>query len=216
MTQQAAELVARARQGDEEAWELLFRKYEGLLRWIGGTFRLNHEQVADAAQTTWMQLVREIGKVREPEKLGAWLSVTMRRQCIRLASRQGREELRDTWAADELGVDGGVDTQVLLAERYESLWRAVDRLPDRQRELILALSATPSPSYKEVARSLGMPIGSIGPVRARALRTLRQLLTESDKVGAAVGLASAEPSTQADASAVVDVRQLLDLTGAAH
>jgi DNA-directed RNA polymerase specialized sigma24 family protein len=116
MTQSAAEVLHLASRGNEDAWEQLFRRYDRMLHWIGAGFRLNTEQIADSAQTTWMQLVREIGKVRSPEKLGGWLSVTMRRECIRLASRQGREELRGEWRADELGVRGGVETHVLLAD----------------------------------------------------------------------------------------------------
>ncbi len=83
---------------------------------------------------------------------------------------------------------------MLLAERNEMLWRAVDRLPERQRQLILALSVTPSPSYKDVARALSMPIGSIGPVRGRALRTLRHLLAESEEAEAPVDLTTARSS----------------------
>ena len=56
------------------------------------------------------------------------------------------------------------------------LWRAVDRLPRRQRQLVLAMSATPPPPYEELAQRLSMPVGSIGPTRARALHNLRRLL----------------------------------------
>ena len=52
--------------------------------------------------------------------------------------------------------------------------QAIDALPARQRELMLALLAEPEPSYAEVARALEMPIGSIGPTRARALARLRR------------------------------------------
>ena len=36
------------------------------------------------------------------------------------------------------------------------------------------LAADPRPSYEEIAGALGMPIGSIGPTRARALERLRR------------------------------------------
>ncbi len=175
MAQSLAEAVDCARHGNQAAWEQLFYRYEGVLRWIGSGFRLNRDQVADAAQTTWLQLVREIRNLRDPEKLGGWLCVTMRRECIRLASRQDREELRDEWRADELAVDGYVEAQVLRAERDDLLWQAVDRLPERQRDLVLALLTTPPPSYQDVARRLSMPIGSIGPTRGRCLDRLRRL-----------------------------------------
>jgi RNA polymerase sigma factor (sigma-70 family) len=180
MTTSAVELVAGAADGDERCWSELFRRYDGLLRWVARGFRLSRDQVDDAAQTTWLQLVEHIGEVREPDKVGAWLAVTMRRQCIRVATRQRREEPRGEWGPEELGTDADVAGEVLRAERDADLWRAVDRLPPRQRLLLRALSATPQPSYQEVSRKLSMPVGSIGPIRARALRRLALMLHEDD------------------------------------
>jgi RNA polymerase sigma factor (sigma-70 family) len=56
---------------------------------------------------------------------------------------------------------------------------ALSKLGDRCRELLLALYFQPErSSYAEVAADLDMPIGSIGPSRARCLKSLRQALGE--------------------------------------
>jgi RNA polymerase sigma factor (sigma-70 family) len=176
--QTSAQLLPKAIEGDEEAWSNLFRQYNPLLGHIAVGFRLSPEQAADAAQNTWMSLVQNLGRVREPDKLQGWLSVTMRRECIREANSRKRELLRGDWDAEDLGVEEDALTRVRREEEEEALRRAVECLPDRQRVLILVLSETPRPSYHEVARRLSMPVGSIGPIRARALRHLQHLLAE--------------------------------------
>jgi DNA-directed RNA polymerase specialized sigma24 family protein len=60
------------------------------------------------------------------------------------------------------------------AARAAAMWRAFDRLSGRCRELLRILMASPPPSYAEVAAALGLPLGSIGPTRARCLQRLRE------------------------------------------
>jgi RNA polymerase sigma factor (sigma-70 family) len=129
-----------------------------------------------------MRLIENIRKVREPEKLGGWLACTMRRECIRLVNRQRGEQLTDDWTTGDYGLTDGPDDEVLLAERDVLLWDAVDRLPARQRQILLALSADPPQSYEQISVSLSVAVGSIGPIRQRALRRLRDLLHQSGVV----------------------------------
>jgi DNA-directed RNA polymerase specialized sigma24 family protein len=51
------------------------------------------------------------------------------------------------------------------------------RLGERCRRLLLLLFyADPAPSYQEISRELGIPVGSIGPTRARCFEKLKELL----------------------------------------
>ena len=54
--------------------------------------------------------------------------------------------------------------------------RALDDLPDRHRQLLDLLLASPPVSYRDISARLGMPIGSIGPTRKRCLGKLREIL----------------------------------------
>jgi DNA-directed RNA polymerase specialized sigma24 family protein len=69
------------------------------------------------------------------------------------------------------------ETVFLRSERDRELWRAYAKLPERCQRL-LRLVAT-SASYEEVAAALDMPIGSIGPTRARCLERLKRSLLAS-------------------------------------
>ena len=51
-----------------------------------------------------------------------------------------------------------------------------EQIPERCRRLLRVLMADPPPAYADVAVALDMPIGSIGPTRARCLERLRGLL----------------------------------------
>jgi DNA-directed RNA polymerase specialized sigma24 family protein len=54
--------------------------------------------------------------------------------------------------------------------------RALERLGERCRQLLHALFSGDSPGYEAIATRLGLPIGSIGPTRARCLARLRRLI----------------------------------------
>jgi RNA polymerase sigma factor (sigma-70 family) len=66
------------------------------------------------------------------------------------------------------------DEALLRGERDQSLWAAFARLPERDQALLRLLTADPAPSYEEIGAALDMPVGSIGPSRARCLERLRR------------------------------------------
>ena len=173
-----ATLVNRAAGRDESAWAELVAEFGPTMRSIAAGFRLTGEEAADAAQTTWLRLLNHIGRIREPDRIAGWLATTMRRECGRTLRKRGYEQELDDWMAESADDGEGVVAAVLRDERDRALWRMVDRLPTLQRRLVLALSDESAPSYQEVAAAMVIPIGSIGPTRARALTRLKRLLTE--------------------------------------
>jgi DNA-directed RNA polymerase specialized sigma24 family protein len=63
---------------------------------------------------------------------------------------------------------------MLTTERDATLWRCIHALPERSRTLLTMLLTDPPTSYDQIATTLDMPIGSIGPTRSRLLATLRR------------------------------------------
>lgn len=173
-----AELLAMAADGSQAAWDEIVRRYERLVWSVARSFRLEQSDAADAVQTTWLRLVEHLGAVHDPERLGAWLATTARRESLRLVSHRGRE--RRDGADDELALlpDGGIGVEEALldSERDATLLRAVRRLEPRCQQLLRVLSASPPPRYDTVAQAFGMPVGSIGPTRGRCLRRLKDVL----------------------------------------
>src|SRR3954454_18259157 len=177
-------LVHRAAQGDPAAWNAIVDEYAGLLWAVTRGFRLNQAQAADAVQTTWLRLVEHVADLREPEHVAGWLKTTAHRLCLQIIRQGGREQLTD-WAEDRgpgAGVrydrpgEDGPEAAALRQEHQVLVRRALAELPDRHRQLIELLIASPPISYQDISARLGMPVGSIGPTRARILARLRESL----------------------------------------
>lgn len=171
-------LLDQAVAGDQRAWAELVRQHSGRLRSIAAGFRLGHSDAEDAMQMTWLALLRNTGQLRSPDRVGAWLATSMRRNCLRILQRQQWETLPGHLsAADDPGAN--VEELLLAAERDRLLREAFSRLPARQAALLRALFAGAEQSYQEIASALAMPVGAIGPSRQRALRRLARLLDEA-------------------------------------
>lgn len=168
------ELFVRAREGDEAAWADLIERYNPLLSSVARGYRLTAGDVADVVQTVWLRLMQHTDNIVDPRRLPGWLCITLRRECWRLTGHHGREVLTAEAFEWQAHPGAGPETQILTDDLSAHVRKAVDGLPERQRLLLRALMADPAPSYDEVAATLHMPIGSIGPTRARALAGLRQ------------------------------------------
>lgn len=170
-----AELVAAAVAGDVECWNRLVQRYTPLLLAVVRRFRLDSSDAEDVVQTVWLRLVEQLGRIREAAALPGWIVTTARHECLHVLD--GRRRVEPTDLADRGWPEGSgdppVDTGLLAAERHEALLAALAGLPERQRELLLLLLHDPPLPYEEVSRRLGIPVGSIGPTRARALDRIR-------------------------------------------
>jgi RNA polymerase sigma factor (sigma-70 family) len=136
---------------------------------------LSRSDAAEVSQTTWLRLVERLGSIHHPERLGSWLAVTARRESWRVSRRSGRTIPADTEATlSEREADEDIDHGVLAEERHDILRRAFETLHPRCQRLLRLLTADPAPAYVDVAAALDMPVGSIGPTRARCLECLRR------------------------------------------
>ncbi len=175
----AAALVLAAADGDQRAWNELVERFSGLVWAIARAHRLGPADAADVSQTTWLRLVEHLGRLRDPEHVGGWLATTARHECLRVIRRANRELPDDTLDSD-LDPKGehapSPESVVLSNERRSLLWQALARLSQRCQLLLRALAAAPQPSYADVSAALAIPVGSIGPTRARCLEHLRKEL----------------------------------------
>lgn len=165
------ELVRRAAGGDEAAWAELVDQYTAMVWNICRVAGLGPHDAADVTQAVWMRLVENLDRLRDPDRVGSWLATTAKRERLRMLSRRDRHE-----STDELEIADpapGPADQVEQHERVRVLAAALERLPEREQQLLRMLARPDRPSYAEVSHTLGMPVGSIGPTRIRALTRLR-------------------------------------------
>jgi RNA polymerase sigma factor (sigma-70 family) len=175
------ERVRLARTGDPEAWGEIVGRFGGMLRAVVGAYRLTSADAADVVQTTWMRLAENIDRLEDPSRVAAWLATTARRECVRTLRQLARELPNEQLEPTDRTVVP-IDRKLLLADRDSGLWSAFGRLPVRDQRLLRLLVAEPQPSYEEIATTLGLPVGSIGPTRGRALERLRRELERSDQL----------------------------------
>jgi RNA polymerase sigma factor (sigma-70 family) len=165
-------LVRAALAGDGRAFAALVARFERTLRSIARSYRLNAWDADDVIQATWMQFLEHGSTLREPAAVSGWLVTTARRFCLRVLQTHVRELLSDD--PPEAGYDHRLDADILAAEQRAALDASLDHLTDRQRNLMMLLLDEPELTYEEVGRRLGLPVGSIGPTRARSLSRLRR------------------------------------------
>jgi len=168
-------LVAGAAAGDSAAWEALVARFQPQLLRVARAHGLSRHEAEDAVQDTWIRLMKNIGGVREPRALAGWLTTTARHESLRVLERSRREKPTD----DELCADvpdagdGAAGAELDAAACQAEVTRALALLPARHGSLMRALFSETAPSYQEIAAQLGVPVGSIGPIRGRCLAKLR-------------------------------------------
>ena len=169
-------LVIRASGGEQDAWNELVDRYAPLLYTICTRYRLSNHDIEDVGQSVWLLLVEQLGKLREPAALPGWLATTTARECLRVVRAASKAERLATGLDDSvLFVDNAViDEEILVAERNAALRAAFAELPPRCQRLLSMLISDPPHSYAEIHAELGIPVGSIGPQRARCLERLRR------------------------------------------
>ena len=177
--------VRAAAAGDVHAWERLVDRYNDLLWSICRAHRLDHDDAADVVQVTWLRLLDNLERIRDPQRLAGWLATTCRRECQALL-RRSRPSVPVPEEAMERLLGSGVpaDEPVLTAVQHATLWEAFRRLTEWCQRVLRALIVDPEegpPSYALVAAQLNTSPGSLGPTRARCLSQLRKLL-DSDGI----------------------------------
>ena len=97
---------------------------------------------SDVVQTTWLRLVEHLGRLQDPERVGAWLATTARRECLRTLRHSARqvptEELPETGRRS-----AHLDAALLVEERDRALWQAFGGLSERCQTLLRILVADP-------------------------------------------------------------------------
>jgi RNA polymerase sigma factor (sigma-70 family) len=176
-------LVNRAAGGDPTAWEEIVERYAPLVWSICARFQLSNHDREDVGQNVWLLLVEQLGKLRVPAALPGWLATTTQRECLRVVMAARKSERLGTGLDDALQfVDNTIiDEEILMAERNAALRAAFAELPPKCQRLLAMLTSDPPSSYAVISATLEIPVGSIGPQRARCLERLR-------KSGALAGL----------------------------
>lgn len=181
-----AALVARCQGGEAAAWRTLVQRYQRLVYAVARRAGLDEHGAADVFQVVFTRLVEHLPRLRDADKLQAWIVTTAKREVLahwrrgkRTVSMTVDTEGDDTAAPFDMADDAAIPEEMLAdLQQVHRLRLALERMDERCRSLLKLVfrDEDDALSYDEVARQLGMPVGSIGPTRARCLGRLRGLL----------------------------------------
>jgi RNA polymerase sigma factor (sigma-70 family) len=164
-------LIARCLDGDESAWNRLIDRYERLVYAIPLREGLSRHDAAEVSQSTFESLVESLHRIRDPNRLGHWL-MTVARRLTWAKKRSRSRELCSEDLLDQPAPDSAIDW-----ERTTAIYEAILELSEPCRSLIIGLFFDPSePSYSTIAETLGVNVGTVGPLRGRCLARLRKVL----------------------------------------
>lgn len=187
------ELVAAARAGCATSWRKIVDRFDDYLWRVARARGLDGPTAEDVVQQTWLAAVTNIETLRSAPALGGWLRSILHRECLRAFSLRQRETPRID-NTELLGNTKGhtvvmrteprsPEEETLQQEQRMLVQTAQRRLSRRDQDLLTLLVVEPPLPYTEISRRLGMPVGSIGPTRARCFARLRRELAALDADG---------------------------------
>jgi len=176
-TELLVELVDSAIHGNQAAWQALHQKFTPLVVSVCRRHRLSQADSDDVGQIVWLRLVEHLGTIRDPRALPGWIATTTRNECLQVIRFRRRNESADPMVDQRLDHQETVEPLERLQklELHQALLKGLSKLPEHQRELMLMLVADPEIPYREISTRLNIPMGSIGPTRARCLQKLRAM-----------------------------------------
>lgn len=171
---ETGDLVERARDGDREAWNELVDRFARMVLAVAASNGVRPADRDDVMQVTWLKLAQNLERIENPDAVGAWLAITCRNEALRVRARSAREIPVEDEIFARIPDDADVEDEALRGIPDRELPTAFAKLSERCQTLLrLLLLERP---YTEIAETLEMPIGGIGPTRARCLAKLRKLL----------------------------------------
>jgi RNA polymerase sigma factor (sigma-70 family) len=168
-------------QGSEDAWSALIEKYKRLIFSIPIKYGFSRDDATDIFQAVCLEMLSELPKLRAAEALPKWIIQITSHKCFHHRRQQQRVEVMDPSSpAFEHGTLPSAEGILSEAEEEQSLRQAISEIPQRCQRLVRMLFfEEPARPYQEVARILGLALGSIGFIRQRCLERLRKKLLET-------------------------------------
>lgn len=160
--------------GEQRAWNTLIDRYARLVYSVPRRYRLSEADADDVFQAVWISVHRSLDSLKDHSRLSAWLLTTAHRESWRVGRKANKYPGLDDVIAN---VAAPEDDQIVAWERQDIVHKGLAELGGKCEKLLRALFLeADEPSYEEIAKRMGMKIGSIGPTRARCFEKLESIL----------------------------------------
>jgi len=187
--------VARAREGDQEAFRVLVERYQGRAHRLALRVLRDEEQARDAVQDAFLKVHSNLGRFENRSSFYTWLYRLVMNVCLDAKRRDRSSRFVDTpevgdleriathetmpaseqhFRVHEEAPDAALDRSELRA----AVARAITALPDAARETLI-LREVEGLSYSEIAEALDIPKGTVMSRLHYARRRVQELLREA-------------------------------------
>jgi RNA polymerase sigma-70 factor (ECF subfamily) len=180
-----SQLVARAQEGDLPAFEELVKKYQREIYSLAYRMVTDPEEAKDLTQQAFLQAFVHIRGFRHQAQFRTWLFRIAINQCYNYL--KSKKKYGDPVDSEEfiLVGDGSPEEDVVNQEQHRRLYRALGRLPAKQRAVI-TLKLEQGLSYEEISKVLGGTAGAARVNYCQALKTLKKYMHNGDEHEVAV------------------------------
>jgi RNA polymerase sigma-70 factor (ECF subfamily) len=180
-----SQLVARAQEGDLPAFEELVKKYQREIYSLAYRMVTDPEEAKDLTQQAFLQAFVHIRGFRHQAQFRTWLFRIAINQCYNYL--KSKKKFGDPVDSEEfiLVGDGSPEEDVVNQEQHRRLYRALGRLPAKQRAVI-TLKLEQGLSYEEISKVLGGTAGAARVNYCQALKTLKKYMHNGDEHEVAV------------------------------
>lgn len=171
-------LVDAARQGDRRAYELIYRELSARLYHYAASLVGDAATAEDITQGAFVKAWESLPKLKSSEAFIVWIHRIARNLAVDSGRLAAREEPAGSgsepeWETEDPRRGGRPEAAVLDQERNAVVHRAVAALPDHQREVVVLHHFGGMP-VEDVARTIGVPTGTVLSRLARAREALRR------------------------------------------
>lgn len=175
-----AELIQQCLAGQQAAWKTLLSRYERLIYYTALRTGVSQDEAADVFQAVCLNWLEGLGRLRDPQRIGAWLVTTTRRECwARWKRHRDTEDDPEPSLEEQISPEETPEMVAAQAEDARAVRWALQRLAEPCRRLLWLLYYDPAhPSYAVIALQLKMPANSVGPTRTRCLAKLKEILRQ--------------------------------------
>lgn len=168
--------MTQARSGDREAFSQLVKRYLARVYRVAYGVVRNHDDASDIAQETFVRAYRTMSRFDPSRPLFPWLYQIARNLSLNRIERvRNRETGLPEFELESRAA--GPEEEIVATDEAARVRAAVALLPERQR-MVIELAHFQECSYKEMARVLGIPIGTVMSRLYNARQRLRKMLEE--------------------------------------
>lgn len=153
---------------DQQSFESAIDAYSESMYRVAFRLSGNRQQAEEVVQEAFIGAWKNIGQLKDPDKMKAWLFGVLRNQCYKSLARKKRQPVEPLNCDPESTTDESTDLQ-------EAVQSAISQLPEEQR-LPLLLVAMEGWSTKEAAELLNIPQGTVLSRLKRGRDRLKQIL----------------------------------------